>query len=296
MKTSNDMKLLVGNASAHRLEPTEPQTGHLPGLVLRWAVQLLVVVTWLSGAIFGAYILVFFGGVALGGAAERWNESLPALYDVRSPATTVAIGAHFLSGAVLLLLGPIQLIEALRRQVPALHRWLGRIYVVSAGLAGLGGLVFILGKGTVGGLVMDLGFGLYGALMVLSASKAYLEARTGCYERHRAWAIRLFALTVGSWLYRMEYGFWHLAFGSLGRAGDFQGWFDMIMAFWFYVPNLLLAELFIRARRAEHKPIFSYGAAATLLFASVLLVAATTTFTTRAWGPRLASGIAQVLP
>ena len=65
-------------------------------------------------------------------------------------------------------------------------------------------------------------------------------------ERHRAWAIRLFALAIASWLYRMEYGLYLGLMGGTGHTDDFRGWFDYIMAFAFYVPNLIVAELFIR--------------------------------------------------
>jgi hypothetical protein len=263
-------------------------------VALRWSARLLVASSWISGAIFAAYIISFFGGVALGGAGERWNESLPGLYDSRSLLTTIAIGAHFITGGVLLLLGPVQLIGAVRRSLPALHRWLGRVYVVSAGLAGMGGLSFIFGRGTVGGPLMDVGFGIYGALMVLCAGMAYAHARGGRYGQHRAWAIRLFALTVGSWLYRMEYGLWFLLFGGLGRGNGFSGWFDAVMMFFFYVPNLVVAEVFIRARRTDQGGAIDVGAAALLFAASAFVIAATWMFTANMWGPSMISGIAEV--
>jgi hypothetical protein len=223
--------------------------GRRPQPVLAFSATVLVIASWVSGAIFGAYILSFFGGVALNGSVERWNESLPALHDARTPLATLAIGAHFMTGGVLLLLGPIQLIGPLRRTFPAVHRWLGRLYVTCAALAGAGGLIFIVTKGTIGGATMNAGFGLYGALMMVFALLAYVHARAGRYEIHRAWAIRLFALAVGSWLYRMEYGFWFLVADGAGHTSSFDGWFDAVMAFFFYLPNLVVAEVFIRARQ-----------------------------------------------
>ncbi|WP_454830883.1 DUF2306 domain-containing protein [Pseudoxanthomonas wuyuanensis] len=279
---TNNISLVVDDSSV---------AGGLHVAALRWSARLLVATSWIGGAVFAAYIVVFFGGVAVGGAGERWNESLPGLYDASAPMAIGAIGAHFVAGAVLLLLGPIQLIGGVRRSVPRLHRWLGRVYVVSAGLAGLGGLVFILVKGTVGGRVMDVGFGLYGALMVLCASMAFVDARAGRYEQHRAWAIRLFALTVGSWLYRMEYGTWFLLAGGLGTGRGFTGWFDMVMAFFFYVPNLVIAEYFIRSRRKERGALVNLGSAGLLLAASVFVMAVTWIFTNGAWGRRMASGL-----
>lgn len=268
--------------------------GAVRNTVLGLSARLLVLASWISGAIFAAYIIGFFGGTALGGAGERWNESLPRLYEGRAWLSTAAIGTHFMAGGVLLLLGPIQLFGSIRRNLPALHRWLGRIYVVSAGLAGLGGLGFIVGRGTVGGTLMDVGFGIYGALMVLCACLAYTRARSGRYQQHRAWAIRLFALTVGSWLYRMEYGAWHVLTGGIGIESGFSGWFDAIMMFFFYVPNLLVAELFIRSRQRDYRPVASLGATAILLIASAFIIFATWTFTARNWGPRMISGIAEI--
>ncbi len=265
--------------------------GRPRAFVLRWSAVLLVAASWLSGAIFGAYILAFFGGSALNGMAERWNESLPALHDAATPLATLAIGSHFVTGGVLLLLGPIQLIGAVRRAVPGFHRWLGRLYVLCAGLAGLGGLAFIGAKGTIGGPLMSLGFGVYGALMVLASVMAYAHARAGRYEAHRAWAVRLFALTVGSWLYRMEYGFWFLLVGRAGHNSEFTGWFDAVMVFFFYLPNLAVAELFIRTRGDAPGAGLSAAAATLFLAAGAFVLLATWFFTTSFWGPGIVSGI-----
>lgn len=269
------------------------QSGGSHGAALRWSARLLVAASWISGAIFATYIIAFFGGAALSGAGEQWNESLPDLYDGRALLPTAAIGAHFMAGGVLLLLGPVQLIGSVRRSVPALHRWLGRAYVFCAGLAGLGGLGFILGKGTIGGPLMDTGFGIYGTLMVLCAVIAYVRARAGSFDQHRAWAIRLFALTVGSWLYRMVYGAWFLLGGGVGIGPGFTGWFDAIMMFFFYLPNLIIAELFIRVRRQNRGRVIHFGAATVLLAASVFILFATWNFTVRSWAPRMISGVTE---
>ncbi len=277
---------MTASSTASSYEASAPQP-----VLLRWSLRLLVIACWLSGAIFGAYILAFFGGEAISGTAERWNDSLPALHDTATPLANLAIGAHFFTGGVLLLLGPVQFIGVIRRTVPALHRWLGRLYVLAAGLAGAGGLGFILAKGTIGGPVMNTGFGLYGALMILAAVQTYRHARARHIEQHRAWAIRLFALTVGSWLYRLDYGLWFLAAGRLGHDAHFGGAFDMVMAFFFYLPNLIIAEVAIRARNTP-RGILAAGAAAVLLAAALLVLVATWTFTTDYWGPGIQTGLA----
>ena len=166
-----------------------------------------------------------------------------------------------------------------------------RIYVTCATLAGAGGLSFILAKGTIGGPVMDAGFGLYGMLVVTAAALTFVRARQGRTEAHRAWAIRLFALVVGSWLYRMEYGFWFLTADGAGHVPDFSGPFDKVMTFFFYLPNLAVAELFIRARTARIGAPFRLAATGTLIAASLFVMLATWSFTVDFWGPGMVSGL-----
>jgi len=50
------------------------------------------------------------------------------------------------------------------------------------------------------------------------------------------------------------YGIWLKGLGGASHTGTFDGPFDMTMSFFFYVPNLLVAEYFIR-RQAQ--PAFS---------------------------------------
>lgn len=256
-----------------------------PGVMVRWTGAALVAASWASAAIFGAYILAFYGGAVPAGAMGDWNRTLPKLYEPRSPMATAAIGLHFAAGAVLLLLGPLQLVGALRRRWPALHRRLGRVYGYSALAAGVGGLTYVLTKGTVGGAPMDAGFGLYGALTVLAAVQTVRHARARRFDPHRAWGIRLVALAVGSWLYRMDYGFWSVITDGAGHTHGFDGPFDVVMAFFFYLPNLAVAELFVRARRAPAGAGFRVLASLVMGGATGVLVLGTYYFTRFYWGP-----------
>jgi hypothetical protein len=211
--------------------------------------RVLLFTAWISAFIFGAYIVVFYGGAVFTGGLQDWNQVLPQLYEEASRPATFAIGAHFFAGAVVLLLGPLQLMPGLRARTPALHRTTGRIYVFAALGAGLGGLAYLVLKGAIGGFAMDAGFGGYGALVVLAALTTVRHARARRFELHRAWAIRLFALGIGSWLYRVDYGIWLKLVGGIGHTHTFDGPFDRVMNFAFYVPNLVIAELIIRAHR-----------------------------------------------
>lgn len=151
--------------------------------------------------------------------------------------------------------------------------------------------MFIFAKGTVGGVMMDIGFTGYGVLTIIAAVAAVHFARRSDFVRHRAWAIRLFALAVGSWLYRMEYGFWFLLTDGLGHTSTFDGPFDQVMDFFFYLPNLLVAEVFIGRRKIVASNIAKSLATGGLLAASALLLVATYFFTLKFWGPEILAGL-----
>jgi uncharacterized membrane protein len=277
-------------AESVRLAP-QPRKPMALRSAFEWSGAGLVAVSWFSAACFGVYILAYYLGAIPAGHWEQWNGNLPGLYSQAKPFAVAAISAHFATGAVILLLGPLQLVGELRCRYPRMHRYVGRVYVFASGVAGLGGLGFIISKGTIGGEVMNLGFGLYGALIILGAAKTYQNARARRLDAHRAWAIRLFALAIGSWLYRMDYGIWLTAAHRLGHTKDFRGPFDMVMAFFFYLPNLALAELFLRSGQLPRHPVFRFSAAVVLNFASLFVAVGTYYFLRYYWGPAIIEGL-----
>ena len=268
-------------------EPTPHRLTKISTVTLRWSGMVLVTTVWVSAALFGLYILAFYAAALYEGDTNRWNEVLPGLYEKDSVATTSGIGLHFATGGIILLLGSIQLINVVRVRFPALHRWIGRIYIVSSLLTAVGGLTFILLKGTIGGIMMDIGFALYGVLMFLAAIETYRHAVAKRLEKHRAWALRLYALAIGSWLYRMDYGFWLLLTDGLEHTRQFTGIFDKIMFFFFYIPNLLVVEAFIRARDYKASSALRFAASFILLFATTFLLVGTYYFTLYYWGPAI---------
>ena len=136
---------------------------------LRWTSHALTVTVWTSAALFGIYILAFYAAALFDGNIQKWNEGLPRLYEAHTPVATAGIGLHFAAGGVILALGCIQFVRRIRILYPAVHRWIGRVYVTAAFLTGVGGITFIAVKGTIGGAMMDIGFAIYGALTIAAA-------------------------------------------------------------------------------------------------------------------------------
>ena len=263
----------------------------LIAMLLKWSVRMLMVVVWFSTLLFGLYILAFYFASYLVEPA-KWNESLAGLHVPGGTLANSGIGLHFLAGGIILILGCVQLLSSIRRHLPRLHRISGRAYLLACLTTSIGGLVFIAARGTIGGALMDVGFGLYGVLMFVCVVQTYRYARRQEFARHRAWALRLFALAVGSWLYRMEYGLWFMFTDAIGHQDDFRGWFDGVMAFFFFVPNLLVVELILRSQ--HFKPAAWIGGSLVGIFvlATILVSVGTWAF----WDLFWAEPILEFLP
>lgn len=271
------------------LTQAPPQSGLRKAgrLSLRWTGFLLVATVWISAGLFGLYILSFYAAAFYRGNLHKWNDVLPGLYNQGAATATAGIGLHFAAGGIILVLGSIQLIEAIRVRYSAFHKWVGRVYVVASLLAALGGLTFIAARGTIGGTVMNVGFALYGVLMFICGIQTWRHAVARRITQHRAWALRLYALAIGSWLYRMDYGFWFLLTNGLGHDKHFLGTFDRIMAFFFYLPNLLMVEAFIRSRSRKTPAALNLVSSFVLLLMTCFLLLGTYYFTKFYWGPAI---------
>ncbi|WP_421856221.1 DUF2306 domain-containing protein [Oricola sp.] len=186
-----------------------------------------------------------FGLQGLNGYVAGWTH----LHSAGRPLANTAIFAHMVAGAFITIAAPLQLMPPLRNRFPALHRWTGRAICLVAIVTALGGLFYIVTRHTIGGPVMDTGFALYGLLMLVSAVETARHARAGDFARHRRWALRLFFLSIGSWLYRVHYAVWYGLTGGLGTAPGFSGPFDLIQTFAFYVPYLLVLEIIFAFER-----------------------------------------------
>ena len=81
-------------------------------------------------------------------------------------------------------------------------------------------------------------------------------ARARNFQRHREWALRLFVLALGSWLFRVHYGLWFALTDGLGSTPDLTGPFDRIQVFAFFLPYLVWLEWYLRRKQpTEPAPI-----------------------------------------
>jgi len=242
------------NTARTRLGPALPGA---TGQRLIHGMGRVIQATAVAGLLaFGAYIVLRATG-ATHRNFDQWRALVAglAMPTAQDWIANLGIGLHFVMGAVLVLVWPILLSARIRARHRAVHRWTGRIYVTAGILAGAGGMSFILTHGAYTPSA-SVAFAIWGAVMMLSAVMAYVHARAKRFDLHRAWAIRLFAMVLGSWVFDLEIRVWKDLTGGLGMgAGNTSGPFDYAILYLFFVPNLLVAECFIRN---QHKHIAAH--------------------------------------
>ena len=157
---------------------------------------------------------------------------------------------HVAGAATALLVGPVQFSSRLRARFPRLHRLTGRTYAVSCLLGGVSGFLLALGAST--GPISTVGFGSLAILWIITTSLALRRAMQRRFTEHRAWMIRSFALTLAAVTLRLYLplaSVFAIPFDDAYRAISFLAW----------VPNLLVAELYLRHRAELNRTASLYG-------------------------------------
>lgn len=148
---------------------------------------------------------------------------------------------HVACAATALLIAPVQFLPKLRARLGSLHRWIGRIYALACIVGGVAGFVLALGAST--GPVSTAGFGSLAILWIATTAMGWRLAMRRDFARHRAWMIRSFALTFAAVTLRL-----YLPLMMLTPIGFEDGY--RAISFLCWVPNLAVAELYLRRRAA----------------------------------------------
>jgi hypothetical protein len=148
---------------------------------------------------------------------------------------------HIAASAFALLIGPWQFRRSLRMRLPHVHRWMGRTYVAACVVGGAAGASIAMFSQA--GPVAGTGFLTLAIAWVITTLLAWKAALQRRYVDHERWMIRSFALTLAAVTLRI-----YLPIGIAMDHGDFYTPYRAI-AWLCWVPNLLVAELWLRSRR-----------------------------------------------
>lgn len=254
--------------------PARSSSTQAGGRVLTVAARSWFVVALLGQLMFVVYLLLFYGRASLQGDFAAWNKVLARGYVPGDTAGNLVLGLHLLFAVIITVGGALQFIPTIRRRWPRLHRWNGRLYLMSALLMAIGGLALVWVRGgVVGDLAQHLGTSLNAVVIVCSVFFAFRHARARRFDLHRRWAVRLFLAVSGVWFFRIGLSLWLMV--NQGPAGfdmaTFSGPFLTALAFGQTLVPLAMAELYFRAERGGQGARMAVSAC---LIASTLLTAA----------------------
>ncbi|WP_058051070.1 DUF2306 domain-containing protein [Janthinobacterium sp. Ant5-2-1] len=276
-------------SAAHAI-PAPRQAASTP-----WAARALsasarfwFLATVIGQLFFAAYIVALYGGTAARGNLPGWNAVMSHGHVPGDGAGNVATGIHLLLAAILMLGGALQLVPQVRRHLPALHRWNGRVYLSGAVLAALSGLYMLWWRGAVGDTTQHLGISLNAVLILVFAGLALKKVLRGDIAAHRRWALRLFLAVSGVWFFRVGLMCWLAVNG--GPAGfdpqTFTGSALSILAFAQYLLPLAVLEAYLRCRDGGNA-MLRLGMAAVLALLTVAMSLGIAVAAMGMWLPRM---------
>ncbi len=185
-------------------------------------------------------------GIAVYSARYLLDPPRTPAQALRNPLGVPWLFIHVAGAVTALLLGSFQFLPALRRGSRTPHRWIGRLYVLGCLIGGAAGL--LLAPGSSAGPIASAGFGSLAVIWIvvtLLGWRAVLQRR---FVEHRRWMIRSWALTLAAVTLRL--------YLPLVMALDlpFLPWYRAI-SFLAWVPNLLVAELWLRRAHSSTAPM-----------------------------------------
>ncbi len=252
------------------------------------AGQTWFIVAATGQLIFAWYMAALYGLSALRGDWETWNKVMPRGWNAGDTVGNIAIFVHLLLALVVTLAGLAQLLPAVRRAAPSVHRWIGRVYIASAFGIAFGSMYLMWVRGAVGDFSQHLGSTFNAILLVLFAVIALRHARARNLALHRQWALRLFMVMNGVWFFRLGLLLW-LMIHQQPVGFDPKTFTGPFLTFLVYAQTLLplaALELYFRAQRSD-VAARKWSAAAVIAVLALATAGGVVGATMGLWLPRL---------
>lgn len=219
-------------------------------------------VAWFTVAVVGqaafiAFIVLYYGVRTLSGDYAAWNDK-PLIdgYIEGDTAGNLVFIAHVLLATVVTFGGLLQLMPALRRRAPALHRWTGRVFLAVSIFMALSGVWLAVVRGTYLSEISAIAILGNAVLILIFCAQAWRHAVARRIDRHRLWAMRAFMVVSGVWFLRVGLMGWVLLNGGpVGMTDDMSGPADIALTFGSYLIPLALLGVYVVAGRTASRPL-----------------------------------------
>ncbi len=155
---------------------------------------------------------------------------------------------HVVPGVLFMVLGPLQLLRGLRSRFPLVHRWSGRVLLVT-GIPLAGSALYIVWLAPGAGWRETAVVTVFALVFVVSGAMGWTAIRRGDRGRHREWMIRFLAAGLAISTVRLVAVLIAIAATRISVESAFV--LSMVVG---WVMTLGLAEAWIRATRRQSRP------------------------------------------
>jgi hypothetical protein len=191
-------------------------------------------------AVIVALFSLRFYGVPFG----HWAPMDPQMRDLITAIPFRAL-THMLIAPLALLFGALQFLPRLRARYPKAHRYIGRTYVASCVIAGVGALTMV--PHALGGPIAGLGFGILAVLWIAATLGGWWAAVRRELELHRSLMRLSYAMTFGGVTLRLQI--------PLGFLLGFSSYAAMSvwLAYTSWIPNVVAVGAYTALERARKR-------------------------------------------
>ncbi len=239
--------VLTDQSKAPRARRAKP----LSQSALEWSATFWFAVTLIGQWAFFYYLVAFYGPMAVTGNHE-------AMAPLRAMGATGFVAgdtlgnttfvAHALAAAVIAFGGLLQFVPQIRSRFPALHRWNGRVFLLTVTGLSLSGFYLVWVRGSAPNELNGFSTTINGVLILAFAALALRTAVARNIAVHRRWALRLYLVSNAQWFLRIGlFGYFILNMAA-GRKPGMGDPFLMFWTFGCYLVPLAVAELYLRAK------------------------------------------------
>ena len=236
---------------------------------------------------FIVFILLFYGGHSVQGEFAALNDK-PHItgYVAGDTLGNSQWLMHVFIAAVVTFAGVLQLLPQIRQHWPALHRWNGRVFVLSALIATLTGFYLTWIRGSQLNLPSALSASLNGVVIVLFVLLAWRSARRRDFVSHRRHALRAYLLVNGVWFLRIGIVPAGMVLTALGQQMDYNSPAFLIVSYASWLLPIALPQLYFIAQASKRVGVVRSGSAL-LAFSALFTLGGAIAATMFMWWPYL---------
>jgi Predicted membrane protein (DUF2306) len=193
---------------------------------------------------------------------------------------------HVFLAAIVTFSGVLQLIPAIRQRLPSLHRWNGRLFLITALIATLTGFYLTWIRGSQLNLPSALSTSLNGVFIIVFACLAWRSALQRDFAEHRRHALRAYLLVNGVWFLRIGIILTGIVLSAFGIEMSYESPAFLAVSFLSWIVPIALLQLFFSAQASSNMK-YQYRVAGVFIFLSLLTLGGSILTMMFMWWPYL---------